>query len=98
MPQGQRMLTFVDNGGRRSTVPHSPPRDYRSTRPLRRHPPFGLERNHLFAYTLRPPRYYNEFIIGPGATSSPLRGTATRLFYSPPRPDAPGTPPPPSVL
>src|SRR5215213_3285245 len=60
--------------------PIPPPRGYRSTRPLRKHPPFGLQRNHLFAYTLRPPRYYNEFIIGPGAPSSPLRGTATRLF------------------
>src|SRR5215211_9506563 len=51
--------------------PIPPPRGYRSTRPLRRHPPFGLGRNHLFAYTLRPPRYLNEFIIGPGAPSFP---------------------------
>jgi hypothetical protein len=29
--------------------PIPPPCAYRSTRPLRRHPPFGLERNHLFS-------------------------------------------------
>jgi hypothetical protein len=29
--------------------PISPPCGYRSTRPLRRHPPFWLERNHLFS-------------------------------------------------
>src|SRR5215212_5456713 len=68
----------MGDAARPSPIP--PPCGYRSTRPLRRHPPFGLGRNHLFAYTLRPPRYYNEFIIGPGAPSSPLRGTATRLF------------------
>ena len=49
MPQGWPGLSFVANGGRRSTAPHPPPCSYRSTRPLRRHPPFGLERNHLFS-------------------------------------------------
>ena len=80
MPQGWPGLSFVANGGRRSPAPHSPPCGYRSTRPLRRHPPFGLERNHLFSL-------YAQAHLGTIMSSLlsrahliPLQGLAARLF------------------
>jgi hypothetical protein len=83
MPQGQSALTFVDNGGRHPTVPHSP-----STRllsfpfqaPIKSRATRCAEITHL-RYKLRPSGYYNEFIVEPGAPHPPPRNSA-RLSYT----------------
>jgi hypothetical protein len=72
MPQGWPGLSFVANGGRRSTAPHCPSvRLAKHTPPPKISPIWARKKSPIFVMCSGPPRYYNEFIVGPGAPSSP---------------------------
>lgn len=60
MEQGQRRLTFVENGGRHPRVPHTPPGSYRS--PSQSGPAFRMRPPAVMGSVGRPDVNYHAFV------------------------------------